>query len=157
MFQGHIKRLKSAVDVTSTLRVNPYPAKLTYLHFQPLEVVSRYRDPQPQVVENDSYFFNFRSHIYNFSCLNGPFTPKWLNRLIKRIKNGCLCDYSTPRVNVIVICYSGTSLRGWHRLPGRRFPGEPYGFSLHAGGHQDAEARGMRPGQVSDIVNACDL
>ena len=25
---------------------------LLYLNFQPLEVVSRYRDPQPQVVEN---------------------------------------------------------------------------------------------------------
>ena len=31
---------------------NPYAAKLIYLNFQPLEVVSRYRDPQPQVVEN---------------------------------------------------------------------------------------------------------
>ena len=27
------------------------------LNFQPLEVVSRYRDPQPQVVENYSYLF----------------------------------------------------------------------------------------------------
>ena len=27
-------------------------AKLIYLNFQPLEIVSRYRDPQPQVVEN---------------------------------------------------------------------------------------------------------
>ena len=31
---------------------NPYPARLIYLHFQPLDAVSRYRDPQPQVVEN---------------------------------------------------------------------------------------------------------
>ena len=29
-----------------------------YLNFQPLDVVSRYRDPQPQVVENYSYLFN---------------------------------------------------------------------------------------------------
>ena len=28
--------------------VNPYPATLIYLNFQPLEVVDRYRDPQPQ-------------------------------------------------------------------------------------------------------------
>ena len=27
--------------------INPYLAKLIYLNFQPLEVVSRYRDPQP--------------------------------------------------------------------------------------------------------------
>ena len=31
--------------------VNLYPVKLIYLNFQPLEVVPRYRDPQPQVVE----------------------------------------------------------------------------------------------------------
>ena len=31
--------------------INPYPAKVIYLGFQPLEVVSRYRDPQPEVVE----------------------------------------------------------------------------------------------------------
>ena len=32
--------------------VNAYPAKLIYLNFYPLEVVSRYRDPQLQVAEN---------------------------------------------------------------------------------------------------------
>ena len=36
------------------MRVNPFPAKLYYLIFHPLEDVSRYRDPQPQVVENYS-------------------------------------------------------------------------------------------------------
>ena len=36
---------------------NPCPAKLIYLNFQPLAVVSRYRDPQPQVVGNYSYSF----------------------------------------------------------------------------------------------------
>ena len=35
----------------------PHPANLIYLNFQPLDVVSRYRDPQPQVDENYSYFF----------------------------------------------------------------------------------------------------
>ena len=33
------------------LLINPYPIKLIDLYFQSLEVVSRYRDPQPQVVE----------------------------------------------------------------------------------------------------------
>ena len=37
--------------------INPNHAKLIYLNFQSLEVVSRYRDPQPQVVENYSYLF----------------------------------------------------------------------------------------------------
>ena len=46
------------------------PGKLIYSHFQPLEVVSRYRDPQPQVVENNSYLFNFRPNIYKYWCLN---------------------------------------------------------------------------------------
>ena len=32
--------------------VNPYHAEVIYLNFQPLEVVSRYRDPHPQVDEN---------------------------------------------------------------------------------------------------------
>ena len=37
--------------------VNAYHAKLSYLNFQPLEVVFRYRDPQLQVGENYSYLF----------------------------------------------------------------------------------------------------
>ena len=37
--------------------LNSYPAKLINFIFQQLEVVSRYRDPQPQVVENYSYLF----------------------------------------------------------------------------------------------------
>ena len=41
-----------------------YPVKLIYLNFQPLEVVSRYRDPQPQVVENYPYLFNLGPDIY---------------------------------------------------------------------------------------------
>ena len=44
--------------------VDPYPAKLIYLNFQPHYVVSRYRDPQPQVFENYSYLFNLRPYLY---------------------------------------------------------------------------------------------
>ena len=43
---------------------SPYPAKLIYYNFQSLEVVSRYRDPQPQVIENYSYLFNLTPNIY---------------------------------------------------------------------------------------------
>ena len=43
---------------------NPYPAKVIYLNFQPLDVVSRYRDPQLQVVENYSHLFNLRPNDY---------------------------------------------------------------------------------------------
>ena len=45
-----------------SLAYNPYPA-LIYSNFQPLEVVSHYRDPQPQVFENYSYLFNLRQNI----------------------------------------------------------------------------------------------
>ena len=48
---------------------------LIYFNFQPLEVVSRYRDPQLQVVENCSYLFNLRPKIYKSSRLNSDFTP----------------------------------------------------------------------------------
>ena len=34
---------------------NSYPAKVTFLHFQSLEVVTRYRDQQLQVAENYSH------------------------------------------------------------------------------------------------------
>ena len=42
----------------------PYRAKSIYLNFQPFEIVSRYLDPQPQVVENYLYLLNLRPIIY---------------------------------------------------------------------------------------------
>ena len=56
--------------MTVNYYVNPYPAKLIYLNFLPLEVVSRYRDPQPQVGGNYSYLFNLRS----IRCISWHFT-----------------------------------------------------------------------------------
>ena len=47
----------------NTFLSKPFPARLSYLHFQPLEVVSRYRDPQLHVAENYSYLFNLRPNI----------------------------------------------------------------------------------------------
>ena len=42
----------------------PVPAMLCcYLNYHPLEVVSRYRDPQLEVGENYSYLFNLRVNI----------------------------------------------------------------------------------------------
>ena len=38
-----------------------------------LEAVSRYRDPQLQVAENDLYLFNFMPNIGNSWCLNTYF------------------------------------------------------------------------------------
>ena len=45
--------------------IKPVPVKLIYLNFPPLEVVSRYRDPQPQGVENYSYVFNETNFFTN--------------------------------------------------------------------------------------------
>ena len=65
--------------------------------FQPLEVVSRYRDPQPQVVENYSYLLNLRPNIYKMWCLDSDFILNNMlinrfNRLIKLIRNNYCRD-----------------------------------------------------------------
>ena len=54
-------------------KVNPYPAKSIYLNFQPLEVVSCYRDPQLQVAENYSYLFNLGTNICKSWCSDTRF------------------------------------------------------------------------------------
>ena len=41
--------------------VNPDHAKEIYVNFQPLDAVPRYRDPQPQVVENYLIFVSFET------------------------------------------------------------------------------------------------
>ena len=49
------------------LILNPFAAKLIYLNFQPLQVVSRYRDPQPKVDENYPVQFETKHlHILMF-------------------------------------------------------------------------------------------
>ena len=70
--------------------IKPLLATLIYLFFHPLEVVSRYRDPQPQVVENYSYLFNLRPNIYKSYCLNSYF-----------IHN--ICDLIDSKTTIIVI------------------------------------------------------
>ena len=58
---------------------------LSYLSFYPVDVVSRYRGPQPQVGENYSYLFD----IYVSTLISFQITD-FSNMLIKQIKN----DYS---------------------------------------------------------------
>ena len=50
---------------SSAALVHPRPAELIYFNFQPLEVVSRYRDPQPQVAENYLYLLNLSTLFEN--------------------------------------------------------------------------------------------
>ena len=61
--------------ICGKLNFNPFPAELSNLNFHPLEVASRYRDPQLQVGENYSYLFNLRPNIYKSCCLNTHFVP----------------------------------------------------------------------------------
>ena len=64
--------------------------ELIYLNFQPLEVVSRYRDPQLQVAENYPYLFNnFEHKCFQILMLRHTFhsQKQWFGRLIKQIEN----------------------------------------------------------------------
>ena len=53
--------------------LNPLTAKLFNLNFQPLEVVSRWRDPQLQVSENYSDLTKWRSTVFKFCWLLSHF------------------------------------------------------------------------------------
>ena len=59
---GQYHRTLQARNITVTLNhVNP--AELFYFNFQPFEVLSRYRDPQPQAVENYAYLFDLKPNM----------------------------------------------------------------------------------------------
>ena len=58
--------------------LDPWSAILYNLNFHPLDVVSRYRDPQLQVGENDSCLFNLGHNICKSWCLYTHFIPQYL-------------------------------------------------------------------------------
>ena len=65
----------SFIDLAMSIRwndnnFNPYPAKLIYLIFQPLQVESRHRDTQLQVAENYYYLFNLSLKNGKSWCLD---------------------------------------------------------------------------------------
>ena len=62
-------------EIINFISINFYSAKLIYLSFHPLKVVSRYRDPQLQVAENYSYLLDFSTHICKSWCLETHFIP----------------------------------------------------------------------------------
>ena len=45
-----LETLKFYLMYSSSAYISPYPSKLIYLNSHPFEIVSRYRDLQPQVV-----------------------------------------------------------------------------------------------------------
>ena len=93
-------------DISSSINIylyiKAYPAKLIYyyLNFQPLEVVSRCRDPQPQVAENYRYLLNLRPNIYKSWCLNNHFTPNKSGLLSKNGLKTTIVVIRRQRVNM---------------------------------------------------------
>ena len=55
------------------VQLNPLTAKLFNLNFHPLEVVSRWRDPQLQVSENYSDLTKWRSTVFKYCWLMSSF------------------------------------------------------------------------------------
>ena len=80
-------------------KVNPHPPGLIYLNFQLLEVVSRYREPQPQVVEYYSYLVIWDPNIYKSWCLSTHFIPN--NSDIYSANKTTIVVISMQRVNYL--------------------------------------------------------
>ena len=57
----------------ANLSINPLPAKLFNLNFHPLQVVTRWRDPQLQVSENYSDLTKWKSTVFKYCWLMSPF------------------------------------------------------------------------------------
>ena len=62
-----------APDIYMNISTSPDPAQIINLNFQPLELVSRYRDAQLQVTENYWYLFNLTSNSCKYWCLSSHF------------------------------------------------------------------------------------
>ena len=71
--RNNLNMLHNVTKIALFTNLNPYPAKINNLYFHPLLVVSRYSDPQLQVTENYSYFFNFSTNISKSCCLDTHF------------------------------------------------------------------------------------
>ena len=79
-------------------RFNPLTAKLSNLNFHPLEVVSRWRDPQLQVSENNSNLTKWRSKVFKYSWLMSHFILSFLERDVAQwLERGAL-PMSLPAV-----------------------------------------------------------
>ena len=81
---------------------NPLTAKLFNLNFHPLEVVTRWRDPQLQASENYSYLAKWRLTVFKYNWLMSHFIFvicwKGGTVLIKN-ENSNICDTGGYRVN----------------------------------------------------------
>ena len=67
------QRLRHWAIVWSWCSHNPLTAKLLNLNFHPLEIVSRWRDPQLQVSENYADLTKWRSTLFKYCWLMSHF------------------------------------------------------------------------------------
>ena len=65
--------ITTTVTWTFSIIINPLTAKLFNLNFHPLEVVSRWRDPQLQVSENYADLIKWRSTVFKYCWLMSHF------------------------------------------------------------------------------------
>ena len=93
------------VIMWTTDAVNPLHSTLSYLIFHPLEVVSRYRDPQLQVGENYRYSFNLRQKNMKIWMFKHTFHPhqQGFNRLKNKLKS-IEVELSDEKVNISAAC-----------------------------------------------------
>ena len=80
---GVIAGLTLGNGFSCRLNINPLTAKLFNPNFHSLEVVSRWRDPQLPVSENDSDLTKWRSTLFNYCWLMSHFIFDMFKRLIK--------------------------------------------------------------------------
>ena len=83
-----MRMLPSARSVFPQISIS-LSAKLSYLNFNQLEVVSRYSDRQFQIGDNYSYSFNVRPKIWKSLCLNIHLIPNAIT-VIQLADNLCI-------------------------------------------------------------------
>ena len=81
--------------VSCLLGFNPLTAKLFNLNFHPLEVVSRWRDPQLQVSENYSDLTEWRSNVCKYCWFMSHFIfnmfKRWYLHVLIKNENPKIC------------------------------------------------------------------
>ena len=110
--------LHSLYKKISSSRVNPLTTKLFNLYFHPLEVVSRWRDPQLQVSENYSDLTKWRSSVFKYCWLMSHFIfnmfKRWYIMCLYKIKT---LIYAAPAVKGLSQhCDGSGNSPGWPRV-----------------------------------------
>ena len=84
------------------LSINPLTAKLFNLNFNPLEIVSRWRDPQLQVSENYSDLTIWGSTVFKYCWLMSHF-----------IFNIIIMWYRCTNKKMKILIYAAPAVKGW--------------------------------------------